>query len=735
MERPIGSVQNVAQSSEPSRGSPQMSATGRSGVVRRVAELLSAETPVADLWGRCCEQILALCDAKIATIAMCDLHGERIVYAFEQGKVAPCKGTTIASDSVLAQVFSSSETVVRNDPPVCAIGVPVRFGRVLLGALCVEGIAAYDPELVTLLESCALYVAARIDYENVLQSSERYEELALSDGLTGIANRRRLDEALASEWRRLMRERKPLTLLMIDVDYFKLFNDRYGHEAGDVCLKQIARLIQETVKRPADLIARYGGEEFVVLLPGTDQNGGVGIAEKLVAGVSDLGMPHAASPLGHVTVSIGIAAAVPTAQTNADVVLRAADRALYEAKHSGRNRLVASVVRENLPTPSTTFVGRTAEVADLTHFLASHHLVTITGSGGAGKTRVALEVARDLTERFEDGTWFVDLADLRDPASIAAAISTAISEDIPEGAAMTGLARAMEAKRALLILDTCEHLVQPVAEVVVTLLRACPHLRILATSREELGILGEAIYRLPLLPLPGPADLDVAAIAKTEAVALFVDRANAVVPDFKLTSSNAELVADICRQVEGLPLAIEFAAAQLAVLELEPLGKLLSQALAASSRRTGPQRQRTLGALIDWSYADLPEKERTLFRRLSVFPANWTLDAATEVCAIDGIDPDDIFDLVSALIRKSLVIDEMVGDDSRYRLLGVSREYARDKLAAAGELRRLVARHAASYHRAAQGNEPETRVPGKGVSALGVGLEGGARGLRALTVP
>jgi diguanylate cyclase (GGDEF)-like protein len=734
MERTIGSVQDVAQSSEPSRESPLMSATGRSGVVRRVAELLSAETPVADLWGRCCEQLLALCDAKIATIAMCGVHGERIVYAFEQGQAGPCTGSTIAPDSVLAQVFSSSETVVRNDPPVCAIGVPVRFGRVLLGALCVEGIAVYDPELVTLLESCALYVAARIDYESVLQSSERYEELALSDGLTGIANRRRFDEALASEWRRLTRERKPLTLLMIDVDFFKLFNDHYGHEAGDVCLKQIARLIEETVKRPADLIARYGGEEFVVLLPGTDQSGGVAIAERLVACVSDLSMPHAASPLGHVTVSIGIAAAVPTAQTSADVVLRAADRALYEAKHSGRNRLVTSVVRENLPTPSTPFIGRTSEIADLTHFLAAHHLVTITGSGGAGKTRVALQVARELTERFEDGTWFVDLAELSDPGSIAAAISTAISEDIPEGAAVAGLARAMETKRALLILDTCEHLVQPVAEVVVTLLRACPHLRILATSREELGILGEAIYRLSLLALPGPGDLTAEAIAQAEAVALFVDRAQAVQPDFDL-AHNAELVADICRQIEGLPLAIEFAAAQLAVLELEPLSKLLSQALAASSRRTGPQRQRTLGALIDWSYADLPEKERTLFRRLSVFPANWTLDAATEICAIDGIDPDDIFDLVSALIRKSLVIDELVGEDSRYRLLGVSREYARDKLAAAGELRRLVARHAASYHRAVQGNEPDTRVPGRGVSALGVGLEGGAGVLRAIPVP
>jgi len=722
----------VARRNEPTSGDPQTSPAGRSVVVRSVAELLSGETPVADLWGRCCEQILLLCDAQRAAIAVCDTRGDRIVHLFEDGGGASAQDAAIAPDSVLAQVLSSGELVVRREGTQTEIGIPVRFGRVLLGALAVGGIAVHDPELVTLLESCALYVAARIDYESVLQSSERYEELALSDGLTGISNRRRFDEALVAEWRRSMRERKPLALLMIDIDFFKLFNDRYGHEAGDVCLKQIARLIEQTVKRPADLVARYGGEEFVALLPGTDRAGGIALAERLIASVAELAMPHLDSPLGQVTLSVGVAAAVPTSQTPADVLLRAADHALYEAKHAGRNRLVASAVLENLPTAQTPFIGRLAEVADIVNLIGTHPLVTITGSGGAGKTRLALEAARQVGSHFEDGIWFVDLAELRDQNVISTTIGTTICEDFAKETGLTGLVQVLESKRALLVLDTCEHLVQRVAEVVVTLLRACPNLRILATSREELGILGEAIYRLSLLSLPSTAD----EIASSDAVLLFVDRAKAVKPDFELTDDNAAIVAEICRQVEGLPLAIEFAAAQVATLEPRQLCVLLSQTLAASHRRSGPQRQRTLGSLIDWSYASLPEKERILFRRLSVFPGTWTLDAATEICAGEGIEPDDVFDLVSELIRKSLVIDEMVGDDSRYRLLAVTREYARDKLAAAGELRRLVARHAASYRRAAaQENEPGARAPGRGVSAFGVGLDGGTAGLRAIPVP
>ncbi|HEY0798058.1 MAG TPA: diguanylate cyclase, partial [Candidatus Baltobacteraceae bacterium] len=350
--------------------------------------MLSAETPVAELWNRCCEQILELCDAQCATIAICDPRGDYTLHVVDR-----ISGVLISApidqESTLAQVLSCGETVVRYDEQNRCIGVPVRFGHVLLGAISVEGIADFDADLVSLLESCALYVAARIDYENVLQSSERYEELALSDGLTGIANRRRFDEALANEWRRAARERKPLAILMIDVDYFKKFNDEYGHDAGDVCLKQIARVIESCVRRPADIAARYGGEEFVILLPSTDQAGGVALGEALLAGVAELAMPHTESAVRHVTISIGVASTIPTAQTQAEVFLRAADRALYEAKHAGRNCLRVAAVRENLPVPATSFVGRKSELADVAHILETHPLLTITGAGGAGKTRLA----------------------------------------------------------------------------------------------------------------------------------------------------------------------------------------------------------------------------------------------------------------------------------------------------------------------------------------------------------
>ena len=344
-------------------------------------------------------------------------------------------------------------------------------------------------------------------------------------------------------------------------------------------------------------------------------------------------------------------------------------------------------------------------------------LLTLTGPGGVGKTRLALRVAGEVRDRFPDGAWLVDLAPLADPAQVPRAVAAALRvQEAPGQPLQDGLAGALRPRRLLLVLDNCEHVVGTCARLTDALLRACPALTVLATSREALGIAGETAWRVPSLALPDPSRLGPPELAtRYEAVRLFIDRAAAVQPDFDVTTANAPAVAQICTRLDGIPLAIELAAARVRMLPPEQLlGRLEDRfrLLTGGSRAALPRHQ-TLRAAVDWSHDLLPEPERALFARLAVFAGGWTLEAAEAVGAGDGIEPEDVLDLLARLTDKSLVVvDAQPDGTARYRLLETLRQYAREKLAAGGAAGAVRRRHAAHFLALAEAAEPELRGPG-----------------------
>jgi len=364
----------------------------------------------------------------------------------------------------------------------------------------------------------------------------------------------------------------------------------------------------------------------------------------------------------------------------------------------------------NLPEQLTSFVGREAELARIKERLEGARLLTLTGSGGGGKTRLALQAAADLLEKYPDGIWLVELAALTDPALVPQAVAAALGVREQPGRTVTdSLVERLKPRTTLLILDNCEHLAESCAPLADALLRACPSLRILATSRAPLGVAGENIESVPPLGLPDVRRLPpdgpefAAALMRGEATSLFLDRACAVQPAFAVTAHNAAALLDICLRLDGIPLAIELAAARVKALSVEQIAARLDdrfRLLADKNRRTDLPRQQTLRAMIDWSYDLLTPPEQTLLRRLSAFSGGWTLEAAEAICAGGGIDEYDVLDLLSQLVDKSLALGTEHLGAVRYRLLESVREYAREKLgeepAEAGEVRN---RHGVWYAR------------------------------------
>ena len=352
----------------------------------------------------------------------------------------------------------------------------------------------------------------------------------------------------------------------------------------------------------------------------------------------------------------------------------------------------------NLSAELTSLVGRRGEVAEVRRLLAGSRLVTLTGVGGVGKTRLALRVAAGMARAFSDGVWLVQLDQLRDQALVAQAVAGALGLQDRTGAAPeAALAEYLAARRLLLVLDNCEHLVDAAAKLADLLLRAAPGLRVLATSRESLNIAGETV--LAVAPLPAPEagqELTLAGLARFPAVALFADRAAQVVPGFAVTEANKAAVAGVCRQVEGLPLAIELAAARARILSPEQIEARLGDRLGLLSRgcRASPARQQTLRASIEWSYGLCREPERLLWARLSVFAGGFQLDAAEGICADDRLAAADVLELLAALTDKSILIAEHGEDGAvRYRLPETLREFGQERLLRAGEQTALRRRH------------------------------------------
>ena len=353
----------------------------------------------------------------------------------------------------------------------------------------------------------------------------------------------------------------------------------------------------------------------------------------------------------------------------------------------------------NLPRPLNRLIGREQELLEIKRLLLTTQLLTLTGAGGCGKTRLALQLGAEVssTSAFAHGVYWVELADLTDAELLPQQIATTLGIVEQAGRPLTEtLTDFLKPKELLLMLDNCEHLVTTCAHLVELLLSACPGLRILATSREALNIPGELVWLVPSLPLPQMSSLPpLEELAQYGAIQLFIERATAVLPSFALTAENASAVLQICRHLDGIPLATELAAARVKVLSIEQIAARLDDAyrLLTGGRRTALPRHQTLRATMDWSYSLLSEQERILFRRLPVFAGGCTLEAAEAICTGDGIAEDEILDLIARLVDKSLVVVEEREGERRYRLLETIRQYSQERLWEAGEVARLQERH------------------------------------------
>ena len=366
----------------------------------------------------------------------------------------------------------------------------------------------------------------------------------------------------------------------------------------------------------------------------------------------------------------------------------------------------------NLPTQLSSFIGRERAITELKSLLSTTRLLTLTGAGGSGKTRLALQVATTLLAEFEYGVWWVELASLTDPVLVPQQVASSLGlSEQPGRSLMDTLTGALQPWKPLLVLDNCEHLIAACAHLVETLLRSCPGLHILTTSREAFNTPGETIWLVPSLGVPDAYHLPpIEGLVKYESVQLFIERATSVLPAFRLTQENAQALVQVCHRLDGLPLAIELAAARVKVLSLEQIATRLdhSYRLLAGGSRTALPRQQTLQATIEWSYHLLPEKERILFRRLSVFLGSFALEAAEAVCAGNGLEQDEVLDLLSHLVDKSLVAVTQRSGEARYRLLETIRQYAQEKLHEFGEAAHMRRNHRDWYARLAEQAKAET---------------------------
>jgi predicted ATPase/DNA-binding XRE family transcriptional regulator len=350
----------------------------------------------------------------------------------------------------------------------------------------------------------------------------------------------------------------------------------------------------------------------------------------------------------------------------------------------------------NLPHQLTSFVGRQREIGEIATLLKDHRLVTVVGAGGVGKTRIVVRTGNDSLDSYPDGVWFTDLAPLADQTLASSLVLSSLQLPSTTGSPSDVVVAYLKTRRLLLILDNCEHVIAAARALAARIVQSCPEVRVLATSREALEVPGEDLYRLPSLLFPPDSCARAQDALRYESVALFVDRAHAVNSSFALVDENAPDVSEICRHLDGIPLAIELAAARVKVLAPRQIAERLNQRfrlLTGGDSRALPRHQ-TMTALIDWSYDLLTAREQRFFESLSVFAGSCTLDAVTAVCAADGEDEVAVIDLVTSLTTKSLLVAELAPSEQRYRLLESSRQYARDKLVRRGEHQQIARRHA-----------------------------------------
>jgi non-specific serine/threonine protein kinase len=401
-------------------------------------------------------------------------------------------------------------------------------------------------------------------------------------------------------------------------------------------------------------------------------------------------------------------------------------RRLYERLRAGTERVETestlavaekrkSLLHTNLPVPITSFIGREKEVQAVVKMVGKNRLVTLAGSGGVGKTRLAIQSSHKLLDKFRDGVWWIDLVGLSDPALVPQAVAKVVDvREMPNQPLIETLAVELQTKRILLVLDNCEHLIIACAQLADRFLSGAKYLKILATSREALDILGETVWLVPSLSLPDvKVHVTVKVLSKIESVRLFIERATVIQPQFSLTDQNANAVVQICRRLSGMPLAIELAAARVKMMTVEEIASRLDDrfSLLTSGNRSALPRQQTLRATIDWSHDLLSEAERVLFRRLAVFAGGFTLHAAEAICSQKELERSDVLDLLGRLVDKSLVVVDAASRETRYRLLETIREYGFEKLKDAGEETLVRDHHLEFFMRLAVETEPHLYAP------------------------
>lgn len=636
------------------------------------------------------EPLEAFFDA-FAELLRTSFDGVRLFVAFNDpvaGRLVRAYGpdvdlTNPDEEPRLAQALSEGRPIVDEDGAF----FPLTIG------LEVTGVAAiYKRNSLALAQAQAerigdylQYLALRIEREQLQRRITGLESLAAIDGLTGVLNRRSFDERLTLEWNRAMRNGDAVAVIMADIDFFKAFNDRYGHVAGDFCLRAVATALRESIGRASDTVARYGGEEFAAILPGTELAGAVEVAEKMRASIGALSIPHDASSLGRVSVSLGVATMQAQPDRAPTLLVEKADHALYDAKSGGRNRVAAEHYtsdatpahprherNDNIPTPLTRFFGRIAELIKIRALFDESRLVTITGAGGVGKTRLAIAHASSVASYFEDGVWFIDLAACSCEDDILRAIARALGvRESRSEPLIDAIVDRLRTASALLVSDNCEHVLDPVARTIGSILLGAPLCAVLATSREPLGVDGERVFRVPSL---SPA----------EAVELFSDRAAAAgTPAFR--DGSRRVAADICERLDGIPMALELAAARLRGMTIADLARGLDDRFAVLTQgmRTAMPRHKTLGALIDWSYASLVPEERDVFDRLAVFAGSFSIAAASAVCSPAA--GETVASTLGRLFDKSLIEILPDFDPPRYRLLETIRAFAQERLRTNGD--------------------------------------------------
>ncbi len=400
----------------------------------------------------------------------------------------------------------------------------------------------------------------------------------------------------------------------------------------------------------------------------------------------------------------------------------------YFIRYARWNSLPPSLTKKtpshNLPSPISSFIGRERELTEIVKLLRGSRLLTVTGVGGIGKTRIAMVVARELLDSFKDGIWWVELAALRDPALVIYALAKVLGvAEIPTQRLEETLVHFLRPKQLLVVIDNCEHLIESCARGAEKILTACENVKIMATSREPLGIVGEKIYRMPPLTLPdAQASFANESPMQYEAIQLFAQRATAVNQDFSITTQNAPWVFQICRRLDGMPLAIELAAARIKALSPRQIAARLDDhfALLTGGSRTGPSRHQTLHAALDWSHDLLTETERMLFRQLAVFVGGFTLEALESVACLDSNQP--VLDVLSRIVDKSLVMVEF-RENTRYDLTETIRQYALEKLQESGDVKIFRDRHLNYFSKFAEEMEPQLFVSGQKDGAIRLELE------------